>query len=116
MDVFDALAEPTRRDILEMLALSGKLSASDIYKKFDVSHPAISQHLKVLREAKLVQVEKKAQQRIYQLNPKAMSELEEWIGKMTKSWNQRFDKLDVLLKVEKKKLKGVKSYGRSKQK
>ena len=76
MDKFHALAEPTRRDIIEMLATSGQLSASQICDKFPVSPPAISQHLKVLREAKLVRMEKRAQQRIYQLNPEGMHELE----------------------------------------
>ncbi|MBI4080371.1 MAG: winged helix-turn-helix transcriptional regulator [Candidatus Levybacteria bacterium] len=104
MDMFSAIAEPTRRNIIEMLAAHGQLSASDIYHKFQVSPPAISQHLKVLREAKLVQVEKKAQQRIYQINPHAMNEIEEWIRKMTKTWNERFDALDKLLKIEKRKL------------
>ena len=72
MDMFSALAEPTRRSILEMLASEGRLSASEIADRFPVSAPAISQHLKVLREAKLVQVEKRAQQRIYEINPEAM--------------------------------------------
>ena len=53
-DIFNALAEPTRRDIIEMLATKGQLSASDISTSFKVSAPAISQHLKVLREARLV--------------------------------------------------------------
>jgi len=105
MDIFNALAEPTRRAILEMLAKNGQLSASNISDKFDVSPPAISQHLKVLREAKLVQMEKKAQQRIYQINTEGIQELEEWARQMTQTWNDRFDALDELLKAEKRKLK-----------
>ena len=58
MDKFHALAEPTRRHIVEMLAREGELTAGDIQARFNVSAPAISQHLKVLREARLVQVEK----------------------------------------------------------
>ncbi len=104
MDIFYALAEPTRRSIVEMLALNGQLSATDIYSKFKVSASAISQHLKVLRESKLVNMEKRAQQRIYQLNPDAMVELETWAKKMNQQWNQRFDALDVLLEEEKNKL------------
>lgn len=104
MDIFSALAEPTRRNIIEMLAIRGKLSASDIYNKFDSSPPAISQHLKVLREANVVQVEKKAQQRIYQINPEAMDELEGWARKMKQRWNERFDALDEVLRIEKEKL------------
>jgi len=80
MDTFTALAEPTRRTILERLAVRGNMSATDIYRGFKSSPPAISQHLKVLREAKLVRVEKRAQQRIYYINPEPMKELEKWIN------------------------------------
>jgi DNA-binding transcriptional ArsR family regulator len=102
MDIFSALADPTRRTILEMLARNGPLSATDIYDKFHVSPPAISQHLKVLREAKLVRMEKRAQQRMYQINPDAMFELEKWARQMTQLWNERFDALDKVLEAEKK--------------
>jgi DNA-binding transcriptional ArsR family regulator len=90
---------------MELLATKGRLPASAIYENFDVSAPAISQHLKVLREADLVLMEKRAQQRIYNLNPGAMSEIEVWIQKMTKSWNDRFSMLDKVLEREKKKTK-----------
>jgi len=102
---FSALAEPTRRDILELLANSGQMSASDIYKKFTATPPAISQHLKVLRGANLVQVEKKAQQRLYTINPDSLQEFEDWAHTMTKMWNKRFDALDKVLEQEKRKLK-----------
>jgi len=103
MDIFYALADPTRRKILELLASRGELPAAQIYANFNVSPPAISQHLKVLREAQLVKMEKRAQQHIYQINPEAMLELEDWSKNLTQLWNQRFDVLDELLKVEKKK-------------
>lgn len=111
MDVYSALAEPTRRQILEMLAREGELPASDIYDQFKVSPPAISQHLKVLREANLVTIEKRKQQRIYQLNPGPMLEMEDWLKKMTKFWNERFDALDKLLVDEKKRMENVKKGG-----
>lgn len=103
MDMFSALAEPTRRDILELLSHEGGLPASSIYNKFSISHPATSQHLQILREAKLVLVEKQAQKRIYRLNPKAMNELEKWAKHLTEEWDTRFDKLDQVLDAEKKK-------------
>jgi DNA-binding transcriptional ArsR family regulator len=103
MDMFYALAEPTRREIIEMLAKSGQLSATDICDEFPVSHPAISQHLKVLREAKLVRVEKQAQRRLYRINPDAMVELEQWAKQLTQLWSDRFDALDRVLKAEKRK-------------
>jgi DNA-binding transcriptional ArsR family regulator len=103
MDIFYALADPTRRKILELLASKGQLTATEIYTNFPVSPPAISQHLKVLREARLVKMEKRAQQRIYQINPQAMLELEDWSKQLAQLWNQRFDALDELIKVEKEK-------------
>jgi DNA-binding transcriptional ArsR family regulator len=106
MDKFHALADPTRRKILELLASSGELSATEISDQFQVTPQAISQHLKVLREARLVKVEKRAQQRIYQVNPEAMLELEDWARQLTQLWNQRFDALDEVLESEKRKLKG----------
>lgn len=95
--IFSALAEPTRCEIMEMLAEKGKLSATDIFKQFKASAPAISQHLRVLRQAHLVDVEKQAQRRVYHINPNAMSELEGWVGKMKKLWNERFNRLEQLL-------------------
>jgi DNA-binding transcriptional ArsR family regulator len=108
MDIFYAIADPTRRKILELLASQGELSASGIYANFSASPPAISQHLKVLREAGLVKMEKRAQQHIYQLNPEAMHEVEDWSVQLAQLWNQRLDALDELLKIEKEKnLKGI---------
>lgn len=97
MDTFTALAEPTRRMILERLAANGNMSATDIYRGFRSSPPAISQHLKVLREAKLVRVEKRAQQRIYYINPEPMKELEKWIRQFAAVKEQEFKRLDKLL-------------------
>ena len=100
MDKFHALADPTRRKIIELLARNGELSATDICDQFHVTHAAISQHLKILREADLVRMEKRAQQRIYRINPETMLEMEEWARQMTELWNQHFDALDTLLQVE----------------
>ena len=100
MDVFAALAEPTRRSILEMLEVNGSLSASDIYKNFTVSAPAISQHLKVLKTANLVRVEKRAQKRIYYVNPEPMKELEKWIQIFTRQMQDSHDRLEALLQKQ----------------
>jgi DNA-binding transcriptional ArsR family regulator len=103
MDIFYALSDPTRRKILELLASHGALSATQIYSNFQVSPPAISQHLKILREANLVKMEKHAQQRIYQINPQAVQQLEDWSKRLAQQWNQRLDVLDELLKAEQNK-------------
>lgn len=101
MNTFFALADPTRKKIFELLAERGKLSASEIGSEFRVSPPAISQHLKVLREANLVRVEKRGQQRIYQINPEAMVALEDWAHQIASQWNERFDALELVLEAEK---------------
>lgn len=103
MDKFSALADPTRRLILEILARSGQLSATEISDQFQVSPSAISQHLKVLREANLVLMEKRAQQRIYQINRETMVELEAWAKQLAQQWDERFEALDEVLEAEKKK-------------
>ncbi len=104
MDAFAALADPTRRKILEMLADQGPLSATSISNRFDISPPAISQHLKALREAELVQMEKRKQQRIYRINSAALLDLEAWANHMAHAWDARFDALDQVLQAEKRKL------------
>lgn len=107
MNIFAALAEPTRRNIVELLAMQGKLSATEISGRFKVSAPAISQHLKVLREANIVQMEKKAQQRLYEINPEAVTDLEDWLKKLRQMRNERYDRLAALLKIEKKNIQKV---------
>lgn len=100
MDAFTALADPTRRNILEMLATNGSLAATDIYKHFTASAPAISQHLKALKTANLVRVEKRAQKRIYYVNPEPMRELEKWIQIFTQQMQQTHDRLEALLQKQ----------------
>ncbi len=101
--LFYALADPKRRTIMELLASNGQMSATEIYGNFTVSHPAVSQHLRVLREAELVRLEKDAQRHIYSLNPRGMREVEGWLSELTELWSQRFERLDDVLESEKKK-------------
>ena len=98
-----ALADPIRRTILEILASSGELSATALYEHFSVSPQAVSQHLKVLRETKLVEMEKRAQKRVYRLNPQTLSEFEAWVTQTKQRWSERFDALDAVLEREQKK-------------
>lgn len=106
--IFAALADPTRQEIVEMLAKKGQLTATAIYSVFPISNPAISQHLKVLRDADIVTVEKKAQQRIYQINSQKMIELESYLHQLTHQWDKRLDRLDRVVRKE------VKIHGRTK--
>jgi len=95
--VFSALADPTRLTIVDLLAARGELSASDISGVFTSSASAISQHLKVLREAGLVLVTKRAQKRIYQLNTATIGETERWLQLRTRQWNTRLDGMEALI-------------------
>ena len=106
MDVFEALAAPTRREIMELLASKGQLSASAICSQFELSPPAISQHLKALREAQLVEVEIRGQLRMYRIDPQGIEEIDQWSQKMTRLWNKRFDALEKVLQGEKRKTLG----------
>lgn len=103
MEIFTALADPTRRRIVELLA-RGEYAAGEIVDAFDVSGPAISQHLKVLREAALVQVRVDGQRRIYQLNPQGLSEMDAWLNSVRRFWAPKLDALErELNKPEKPK-------------
>src|SRR5579863_7617689 len=104
MDMFVALSDPTRRAILELLASCGELTATDIYAHFPVSPQAVSQHLKALREAKLVVMEKRAQKHLYSLNPQTLSQFEAWVTQTKQRWEERFAALDNVLEREKEKL------------
>jgi DNA-binding transcriptional ArsR family regulator len=103
MDAFSALAEPRRRKIIEILASNGELSATQIYTRFDITPQAVSQHLKVLLAAGLLEVERRSQQHIYQLSPDSMAEVEEWLAHTRRLWSERLDNLGKLLKAEKGK-------------
>lgn len=103
MQGFQALSDPTRFTILNMLARKGSLAAGDIAREFSITPPAISQHLKVLKNAKLVSVTTKAQQRIYSLNPEGLDDMEAQIDRLRNIWAARFDALDKLLEIEMKK-------------
>ena len=101
MQIFQALGDPTRHQIVEMLAARGKLSAGDISGAFTISAPAISQHLKVLKQAGLVTVETKAQSRIYSIDPAGFSQMQSWAASVQQQWHDRFDALDTFLKTSK---------------
>ena len=96
MDTFTALADPTRRQIIEALAL-GESSFGDLADRFQMSRPAVSQHLKALREAGIVASRPDAQRRIYRLTDDGLDEIEAWLGKLREFWSPRLDKLEKLL-------------------
>jgi|ERR1700683_4602662 DNA-binding transcriptional ArsR family regulator len=97
---FAALTDPTRRQIVEILA-EGERSAGEIASRFKmVSQPAISQHLKVLREARLVKVRPRAQRRIYALDPTGLDEIDQWLAKTRRFWSGALNELERQLAHE----------------
>lgn len=99
MDRFDALADPTRREIVAMLA-ERERAAGEIAETFPVTAPAISQHLRVLRENGLVRVEKRGQRRIYQLDLAGLEAIEKWAAETRAVWIKRLDRLGAALDRE----------------
>ena len=94
-----AIADPTRRRIVELLALRER-TAGELVNEFDMSAPAISQHLNVLREAGLVTTRPEGQSRIQALNPDGFDDLEAWLQKTRSIWSSRLDALERELRAE----------------
>src|SRR6186997_430123 len=94
-----ALADPTRRRIIELLAVRDR-TAGELVQEFDMSAPAISQHLNVLRDAGLVTTRAEGQSRIQALNPAGFDDLEAWLEKTRAVWSRRLDALERELRAE----------------
>ena len=99
MDTFVAMADPTRRRIVEALC-AGERPFGELARQFDMSAPAVSQHLKVLREAGVVSVRKHAQRRIYRLDEAGLREMSDWLGRVQGFWAARLDQLEQALREE----------------
>jgi DNA-binding transcriptional ArsR family regulator len=96
---FTALADPTRRRIVEALS-EGPLSSGDIASLFAISAPAVSQHLKTLRQARLVFVHIKGQRRIYELDRQGIDEMGDWVSQIRQYWETKLDALQGQLEKE----------------
>ncbi len=101
--VFTALSDPTRLTIVDTLATRGALAASEICRMFNSTPSAISQHLKVLREAGLTHVTKRGQHRVYSLDPTKMTEAQHWLQERTNQWNARLDAMESYIEQQKSK-------------
>lgn len=93
MQVLAALADDTRLTIVELLAREEQC-VGELVEHFCITQPAISQHLKVLREAGLVSVRAEAQRRYYRLNPSPLRELDDWLGQFRQFWSGHLDALE----------------------
>lgn len=103
-DVYKAIADPTRRIVLDLL-MRGELPVSAIHAGLDISQPALSQHLKVLRDVGLVRQRRSGRERIYALDPKPLKEVSNWIAHYEGFWHTKLSALGAHLdrKAAKKK-------------
>jgi len=91
-NVLRALADDSRRTVVEALA-EGPATAGELAALLPIARPGVSRHLKVLREAGLVQVRQESQRRIYSLRPEPLAEVDAWLGRYRALWEQRLDAL-----------------------
>jgi DNA-binding transcriptional ArsR family regulator len=94
--VFAALADPTRRAIVEQLLASGEQSVGDLSRPFAISAPAISRHLRVLEQAGLIARRVDRQWRYVRVAPEALAPMQTWLTRQQQHWNQAFDRMEVV--------------------
>jgi DNA-binding transcriptional ArsR family regulator len=95
-DVFQAIADPTRREIINLIAYKS-LNLNSIAENFDVSRPAISQHIKILTECGLIIIKKQGRERYCEARLQQLNEVSDWIEQYRKLWADRFEALDGIL-------------------
>jgi len=98
-DAFHAVSDPTRRAVLDMLS-RGSLPAGAIARRFPVSRPAVSKHLRVLRAAHLVREEKVGRRRMYHLNPRPLREIDGWLEQYRKFWQANLASLKQFVEAQ----------------
>ncbi|RZK91911.1 MAG: ArsR family transcriptional regulator [Pedobacter sp.] len=103
-DVFQAIADPTRRAILMLLA-SQAMTAGSIAANFDTARPTVSKHLQILSECELLQKSQNGREIFYQLNPVKMKEIADFIEPFRQMWEERFNKLETVMKAYQSKQK-----------
>jgi DNA-binding transcriptional ArsR family regulator len=102
-DVFQAIADPTRRAIITLIALQA-MTPNALAEHFDISRQAVSKHLRILTECELVKQDQQGREIYYQLEIKKMKEIDKWLEQFRKIWENRFNQLDnVLLQLKKNK-------------
>ena len=95
-DAFNAVAEPRRRQILDLLA-QGERPVNDLVEMLGLAQPQVSKHLRVLREVDLVHVRDEGRQRLYRLNAEPLRSIHDWLRKYEQAWSARFDAMDTVL-------------------
>ena len=102
-DIFQAIADPTRRAILVLVAAQA-MTPNALAEHFDSTRQGVSKHIKILTECQLVKQEKVGREIYYHFNPKKMKEVDKWLDQLRKQWETRFSQLDqVLVNLNSKK-------------
>jgi DNA-binding transcriptional ArsR family regulator len=97
-DAFNAVAEPRRRQILDVLA-GGELPVTDLVARLDLSQPLVSKHLRVLREVGLVRVRDSGRQRVYRLDAGPLRSIADWLRPFERAMSERFDLMDAVIQA-----------------
>jgi len=103
-DAFNAVAEPRRRQVLEVLGAS-ELSVNEIVKKLGWTQPMVSKHLGVLKQVGLVSERRVGRQRLYRVNPRQLKPVYDWVAPFQRYWSESFDRLDEVLQEIRRKEK-----------
>ena len=109
-DAFNAVAEPRRRQILDLLA-QGEKPVNDLVERLRVAQPVVSKHLRVLRQVGLVQARDEGRQRIYSLNGQRLKPIHDWVQSYERTWSERFDRLESVVKELQEKEREQKEEG-----
>jgi DNA-binding transcriptional ArsR family regulator len=104
-DAFNAVAEPRRRQILDVLA-GGERPVNDLVLELGLAQPQVSKHLRVLREVGAVEMREAGRQRLYRLNGEALKPIHDWVKNYERSWSERFEQLDAVLEELKEEDEG----------
>ena len=99
-DPWKALSDETRREMMDMLLEQGELSAGAFVEAFEMTQPAVSLHLRVLREAGMVSARRDGRRQLYRLEPDALRVFKDWITRYDRFWDERLDALGALLDEE----------------
>jgi DNA-binding transcriptional ArsR family regulator len=103
--VFAALADPTRRRIVQHVAQHGESRVTVLAKPFQISLPAISRHLRVLERARLIERRRRGREHFIRSRPDGLEDARKWIMRCAQAWDSAFDTLDQMLEIEKRKEK-----------
>ena len=104
-DAFNAVAEPRRRQILDVLA-AGERPVNDLVSVLGLAQPQVSKHLRVLREVGAVEVRDDGRRRLYRVNGRALKPIHDWVSRYERTWSERFERLDDVLRELEEKEQG----------